>query len=118
MAARKDTVEFPTFAALEIRAGKVVDVQPFPEARNPAYKLTLDFGEAVGRLRSSAQLTARYAADELMGRTLLAVVNFPPLRVAGFKSECLVLGVVSPDDPGDVVLVAPDDPDTEGWELA
>ncbi len=118
MSARKDTTEYPTFAALEIRAGKVVDVQPFPEARNPAFKLTLDFGEPVGELRSSAQLTRRYEPEDLLGRTLLAVVNFPPLRVAGFKSECLVLGVVDPRDPADVVLVSPDDPDTVGWELA
>jgi len=70
-----------------------------------------------GKVRRAAQLTRRYAPDDLLGRTLLAVVNFPPRRIAGFKSECLVLGVVDPNDPGDVVLVAPDAADTQGWEL-
>lgn len=117
MSSRKPTVPFDPFAALEIRAGRVVDVQPFPEARKPAFKLRLDFGDPVGVLSSSAQLTRRYGMDDLLGRTLLAVVNFEPRRIAGFSSECLVLGVVDPDDPGDVVLVGPDFAGTEGWEL-
>lgn len=110
-----------TFSQLEIRAGVVVTAEPFPEARTPALKLTLDFGPGIGVLQSSAQLTRRYAPDTLPGRTILALVNLPPLRVAGFRSECLVLGVVNPDDPGDVVLVRPDSPagtDTRGWKLA
>jgi tRNA-binding protein len=117
MSIRKASAEFEDFLSLEIRAGVVIHAEPFPEARKPALKLTLDFGDPVGRLRSSAQLTRRYVPDDLVGRTLLAVVNFPPRRVGGFKSECLVLGVINPDDPGDVVLVAPDAADTEGWEL-
>ena len=117
MPSRKPPIDFDAFLSLDIRAGVVVHAEPFPEARKPAVKLTLDFGEPVGRLSSSAQLTRRYAPDDLLGRTLLAVVNFPPRRIAGFKSECLVLGVVNPDDGGDVVLVRPDDGDSVGWEL-
>ena len=116
--AGKPQTDFDTFLALDIRAGKVVDVQPFPEARKPAFKLELDFGEPIGRKRSSAQLTKRYSAEALLGTMVLAVVNFPPRRIAGFPSECLVLGVINPDDPGDVVLVRPDVADTKGWELA
>jgi len=115
---RKRETPFETFLQLEIRAGTVVSVEPFEEARVPAYKLTLDFGEDVGVLRSSAQLTRRYTPEDLVGTRILAVVNFPPKRIAGLASECLVLGVVNPDDPGDVVLVRPDAPDTVGWELA
>lgn len=114
---RKRETSFETFLALDIRAGTVVSVEPFPEARRPAYKLTLDFGEEIGVLRSSAQLTRRYAAEELVGMRILAVVNFPPKRIAGFTSECLVLGVVDPRDPGDVVLVRADAAGTTGWEL-
>ncbi|MGD8320840.1 MAG: tRNA-binding protein [Gemmatimonadota bacterium] len=117
MARKKDTA-VETFLQLEIRAGRVVSAEPFPEARKPAYRLTLDFGQPVGTLRSSAQLTRRYAPEDLVGSRILAVVNFPARRIAGFASECLVLGVVNPDDPGDVVLVRPDAEDTVGWELA
>ncbi len=114
---RKPATSFETFLALDIRAGTVLAAEPFPEARKPAFKLTLDFGGEVGVLRSSAQLTRRYEAVDLVGTRVLAVVNFPPKRIAGLASECLVLGVVNPGDPGDVVLVRPDDPDTVGWEL-
>jgi tRNA-binding protein len=114
---RKRETTFDTFERLQILGGKVVSVEHFPEARKPSYRLSLDFGEPVGVLRSSAQLTRRYGPGELLGRTLLAVVNFPAKRVAGFASECLVLGLVNPEDPGDVVLVRPDTPGTKGWEL-
>ncbi len=117
MSERKQPTDIETFGALEIRAGTVVHAEPFPEARKPAIKLRLDFGEPVGVLQSSAQLTKRYTPEGLVGRTLLAVVNFPPRRIAGFKSECLVLGMIGPDDPGDIVLISPDDPKTVGWEL-
>lgn len=113
---KKETT-FETFLRLQILGGTVVSVEEFPEARNPSYRLLLDFGDPVGVLRSSAQLTRRYAPEELVGETLLAVVNFPAKRIAGFASECLVLGLVNPEDPGDVVLVRPDAPDTKGWEL-
>lgn len=94
------------FAALEIRCGTVTGVEPFPEARNPAYKLTIDFGELIGTKRSSAQLTAHYTPEQLIGKQILAVVNFPAKRIADFESEVLVLGV--PDGAGATVLVVPE----------
>lgn len=114
----KKETSFETFLQLEIRAGTIVSAEPFPEARKPAIKLSVAFGGDVGVLRSSAQLTRRYTAEGLLGTRVMAVVNFPPKRIAGFASECLVLGVINPDDPDDVVLVRPDAEGTEGWELA
>jgi tRNA-binding protein len=102
------------FAAVEIRVGTVREALPFPEARTPAIKLRIDFGGGDVRW-SSAQLTARYSAEELPGRQVLAVTNLPPKRVAGFKSECLTLGV--PDETGAVVLIAPDTAVPEGGRL-
>jgi tRNA-binding protein len=86
--------------------GTVVDAQPFPEARKPALKLWVDFGGALGVRQSSAQVTVHYSADRLIGRQVLAVVNLPPRKVAGFESQVLVLGL--PDENGDVVLLRPD----------
>jgi len=103
------------FAAVDIRVGTVVDVRPFPEARKPAYQLEIDFGPEIGRRRSSAQLTAHYTPERLMGRQVLAVVNLPPRRIAGFKSEVLTLGV--PDGNGDVVLIEPQQPVPNGGRL-
>lgn len=114
---RKPTVDPETFDALDIRAGRVVRTEPFPEARDPAIRMWIDFGPGVGTLQSSAQLTRRYTPGELEDTPVLGVVNFPPLRIAGFRSECLVLGVVNPDDPGDVVLVRPEGDGAEGWPL-
>ncbi len=112
------TAAVEDFLSLDIRCGRVVEVAPFPEARKPAWKLTVDFGPEVGTLRSSAQLTKRYDADELVGTLVLGVVNFPPRRIAGFTSECLILGVVNPEDPGDVVLIGPREGATPiGWRL-
>ena len=93
------------FQRAEIRIGTVLEALPFPEARTPALKLHIDFGE-YGRRWSSAQITRRYGVDDLVGRQVAALVNVPPKRVAGFKSECLTLGV--PDDDGAVVLLRPD----------
>ena len=93
------------FAALDIRVGTVVEATPFPEARKPALRLLIDFGPSIGARRSSAQLTKRYLPDELVGRQVVAVVNFPPRRVAGFSSEVLVLGAVPAD--GDVIPCPP-----------
>jgi tRNA-binding protein len=94
------------FSVLDIRTGTIVSAELFPEARKPAYKLTIDFGLELGQKRSSAQLTARYTLEELTGKQIVAVVNFPPKRIAGFLSEVMVLGV--PSENGDTVLLAPD----------
>jgi tRNA-binding protein len=94
------------FEKLDVRVGTVIDAQPFPEARKPALKLWVEFGAPLGVRQSSAQVTVHYSADRLIGRQVLAVVNFPPRRVAGFESQVLVLGL--PDENGDVVLLRPD----------
>ncbi|MCU1484725.1 MAG: tRNA-binding protein [Actinomycetia bacterium] len=98
----KPDVSFEQFAALDLRAGVVVAVEPFPEARKPAWKLTVDFGPTVGELRTSAQVT-NYAADELVGRTVIGAVNLGTKRIAGFTSEFLVLGTL--DAEGTVTLL-------------
>ena len=103
------------FFALDIRVGTVLSAEPFPEARVPAVKLEIDFGAEVGRKRSSAQLTARYAPADLVGRQVVAVVNIGTRRVAGFVSEVLVLGGVPA--PGDVVLLALDTPVADGTRV-
>ncbi len=115
---RKPETNFAAFEALDIRAGTVVRAESFDEARKPAIKLWVDFGPDIGTLQSSAQLTLRYEPEGLVGTTVLGVVNFAPLRIAGFRSECLVLGVTDPNDPGDVVLVRPDVRTVDGWPLA
>ena len=99
------TCTFDDFLRVDVRVGRIVDVQPFPAARTPAFQLEVDFGPQIGRRRSSAQLTQRYTAADLLGRQVLAVVNFPPRQIATFFSEVLVLGV--PDADGNVVLVEP-----------
>jgi tRNA-binding protein len=95
------------FDRVDMRVGRVVSVEEFPEARTPAWKLEIDFGPEVGVKRSSAQIT-HYSREQLEGRTVVAVVNFPPRRIAGFASEVLVLGAVDPAKG--VVLLTPDDP--------
>jgi tRNA-binding protein len=107
LAQEQTTIE--VFDQIDMRVGKVVACEPFPEARKPAYKLTIDFGP-LGIKRSSAQLTDHYICEELMGRLVVAVVNFPPRRIAGFVSEVLVLGVSSTgvSRQGPVVLLQPD----------
>jgi tRNA-binding protein len=100
---------FEEFQQLDMRVGRVLRVEDFPEARNPAWKLEIDFGPEVGVKRSSAQIT-HYSREELEGRLVVGVVNFPPRRIAGFPSEVLVLGAIDPDKG--VVLLRPDDPDT------
>lgn len=100
------TITYEDFERAEIRVGTVVDAQPFPEARKPAIKLWVDFGGELGVKQSSAQLTVHYAPDKLIGRQVMAVVNFPPRQIGPFRSEILVLGV--PDENGAVVLLKPD----------
>jgi tRNA-binding protein len=104
-AARPAEIAYDDFANVEIRVGRILSAAPLAGARKPAYALRIDFGEALGVKQSSAQVTVRYRAEELVGRLVLCVVNFPPRRIAGFKSEVLTLGV--PDANGDVVLITP-----------
>lgn len=98
-------LSYEDFRKVDIRVGTVVDVQDFPEARNPSYKLTIDFGEEIGVRKSAAQLAHLYKKEELLGRQVLAVVNFPKKQIANFLSECLVTGV---DTDSGVALIEPD----------
>lgn len=108
-------ITFDDFQKVDIRVGTVVSVQPFPEARKPAYKLQIDFGKDIGIKKSSAQLTKYYTAETLHGRQVAAVVNFPPRQIGPFISEVLTLGF--PDAEGEVVLVAVERPVPNGGRL-
>ncbi|MFT4014722.1 MAG: tRNA-binding protein [Paracoccus sp. (in: a-proteobacteria)] len=108
-------ISWDDFARVDIRAGRITRAEPFPEARRPAIKLWVDFGPEIGIRKSSAQITAHYTPEALIGRQVLAVVNFPPRQIGPFMSEILVLGL--PDPSGEVVLIAPDQPVPEGGRM-
>jgi tRNA-binding protein len=108
------TIEWPDFEKIDIRVGTILEVNEFPKAKRPAWQLTVDFG-ALGIKKSSAQITDLYGREDLVGRQVLAVVNFPPKQIADFFSECLVLGVYT--DKKEVVLVQPDRKVENGWRL-
>ncbi|MFM8989610.1 MAG: tRNA-binding protein [Alphaproteobacteria bacterium] len=108
-------ISYDDFAKVDIRVGTIVGVDPFPEARKPAFKLRVDFGPEVGVKRSSAQVTVHYRPEDLLGRQVAAVVNFPPRQIGPFMSEVLVLGF--PDEAGAVVLVSPSRAVPDGGKL-
>lgn len=108
-------ITFDDFMKVDIRVGTVIAVDPFPEARKPAYKLQIDFGDGIGVKKSSAQITVHYTPETLLGRKVMAVVNFPPRQIGPFMSEVLTLGVS--DDKGDIVLIAPDKDAPDGSRL-
>ena len=110
-----DAIAFDDFLKIDIRIGTIIAAEPFPEARKPAFKLTIDFGPVIGTKRSSAQITEHYALDELVGRQVAAVVNFPPRQIGPMRSEVLTLGF--PDAEGKVVLVSPSQPVPNGGRL-
>lgn len=109
------SLSWEEFAKVDLRVGTIVEVQPFPEARKPAWKLWVDFGEELGVKRSSAQVTVHYQPEDLLGRQVVAVVNFPPKQIGPFMSECLVTGF--PDAEGSVILAQPERPVLNGAKL-
>jgi len=108
------TIEWQDFEKIDIRVGTILEVSDFPKAKKPAWQLTIDFGD-LGIRKSSAQITHFYEKQELIGRQVMAVVNFPPKQIANFLSECLVLGVYT--DKKEVVLIGPDRKVANGWKL-
>jgi len=108
------TIDWGDFEKIDVRAGTILEVNEFPKAKRPAWQLTIDFGE-LGVRKSSAQITTLYGRTELVGRQVLAVINFPPKQIANFLSECLVLGVYT--DKKEVVLITPDRKVENGWKV-
>jgi tRNA-binding protein len=114
-ASASQRITFDEFLKVDVRVGEVIAAEPFPEARKPAFKLTIDFGPEIGVKKSSAQITTNHTLEELVGRQVLAVVNFPPRQIGPFMSEVLTLGV--PDVRGEVMLIGPDRPVPIGGRL-
>lgn len=110
-----DEISFDEFLSVDIRVGAVTRAEPYPEARKPAIKLWIDFGPDIGEKKSSAQITAHYTPADLIGKQVMAVVNFPPRQIGKFMSEVLVLGL--PDDNGEIVLIGPDQPVPYGGRM-
>ncbi|MEL6586507.1 MAG: tRNA-binding protein [Pseudomonadota bacterium] len=110
-----DQINFDDFLKVDVRVGRVVRAEPYPEARKPAIKMWIDFGAEIGEKKSSAQVTAHYDPDGLVGKQVLAVVNFPPRQIGRFMSEVLVLGL--PDQDGEVVLLSPDQDVPDGGRM-
>ena len=108
-------ITYDDFLKVDVRVGTITRVEPFPEARKPAYKLYVDFGPEIGERKSSAQVTHHYSAEDLVGRQVAAVVNFPPRQIGPFRSEILVLGF--PDADGEVVMIEPNRPVPDGGRL-
>ncbi|MEQ8239266.1 MAG: tRNA-binding protein [Cyclobacteriaceae bacterium] len=100
------------FEKIDMRIGTIIEALPFPEARKPAYKLQIDFGQEIGMKKSSAQITMHYSPEELIGKQIVAVINFPPKQIGPIISECLVMGSYKPD--GSVILMQPDKPTENG----
>lgn len=111
-----NTIDWSYFEKVELRVGTVIEVEDFPEARKPAYRLKIDFGKAIGLRKSSAQITDIYQREDLVGRQVIAVVNFPPKQIGPMRSECLVTGFHRED--GAVVLARPDSEVPNGAKLA
>lgn len=112
----KSILTWQQFEAVEMRVGTITDAKEFAETKKPAYKLYIDFGERIGVKKTSAQITRLYAKEELIGKQVVAVINFPPKQIANFMSECLVLGVVGQGD--DVVLLQPDQAVENGLRIS
>lgn len=110
-----DTIAFDDFLKIDIRVGTIIAAEPYPEARKPSYKISIDFGPVIGIKRSSAQITAHYSIEDLVGRQVAGVVNFPPRQIGRFMSEVLTVGFA--DDAGEVVLFSPDQPVPNGSRL-
>ncbi|MCG8622836.1 MAG: tRNA-binding protein [Proteobacteria bacterium] len=115
MMAKTPEIKFDDFMRVDVRVGTITAVDDFPEARKPAWKLTIDFGEEVGVKKSSAQIVDLYAKEDLLGRQVLGVVNFPPRQIGPFMSEVLTLGVA--DSEGRIVLIHPDKPVANGERM-
>ena len=108
-------ISWNDFEKIDMRIGTILEVNDFPKAKKAAYQLIIDFGKEIGIKKSSAQITVHYVADKLVGRQVIAVINFPPKQIANFVSECLVLGVY--DENNDVILLTTDQPTTNGMKI-